>query len=50
VGITDGTLTEIREPSPLRENDAVLTGVAKPGVAAAETVNPFMPKMPGGRR
>ena len=49
-GITDGSQTEIREPTKLRENDAVLTGIAKPGVAAAETVNPFMPKMPGGRR
>ncbi|MEI7437847.1 MAG: efflux RND transporter periplasmic adaptor subunit, partial [bacterium] len=49
VGITDGSLTEIREPSPLGERDAVLTGVSKPGDLPAETVNPFMPKMPGGR-
>ncbi len=50
VGITDGTLTEILEPSPLSERDTVLTAIAKPGAAAEKTVNPFMPQMPGRRR
>ncbi len=46
LGITDGSFTEIKEPSPLAENQDVITGVQ----AASDdekTVNPFTPQMPG---
>jgi len=49
-GITDGSFTEVKESEKLREGQAVIIGMSDPGApAAAATVNPFTPQMPGGR-
>ena len=49
-GITDGSFTEVKESEKLREGQAVIVGLSDPGApAAAATVNPFTPQMPGGR-
>lgn len=49
-GITDGTFTELKTPSQLKEGDEVIVGAADNGAAAAKTVNPFTTTVPGGRR
>ena len=49
LGITDGSFTEVVEPSPLEEGQAVITGIAE--AAKQDTVvNPFTPTPAGGRR
>ena len=48
LGITDGSFTEVKEPTKLAEGQAVIMGVAENGKGAQEgTVNPFTPRLPG---
>lgn len=49
MGISDGASTEIREPTELAEGQQVIAGVLESGAKQEEVVNPFAPKMPGGR-
>jgi HlyD family secretion protein len=48
-GITDGSFTEVIEPTSLAEGQAVITGIAEAG-KQEDVVNPFTPQMPRGRR
>ncbi|HBA83661.1 MAG TPA: efflux RND transporter periplasmic adaptor subunit [Verrucomicrobia bacterium] len=50
-GFSDGSFSELKEPSELREGQDVVVGLAEAG-GAAGTVNPFAPRFPGrgGRR
>lgn len=48
-GITDGSFTELTDPTPLAEGQEVVTGIEIED-KEAKTVNPFVPKMPGGQQ
>jgi len=48
-GITDGSFTELTDPTPLAEGQEVVTGIEIDD-KDAKTVNPFVPKMPGGQQ
>ncbi len=47
-GVSDGSSTEILEPTDLAEGQDVVTGLLNPGEKNAAVVNPFMPRGPGG--
>lgn len=52
-GITDGSFSEVKEPSDLKAGQSVIVGVLAPGETQTAASNPFIPQMPrpgGGPR
>jgi HlyD family secretion protein len=45
-GISDGSFTEVREPSGVSAGQAVITGRLAKGERASDPVNPFTPRFP----